>query len=219
MELIYKISANVLLCLIIISCGSGRISNLERKPDEAIMIAKLNFKDDRKTFTKSSIICFDDDVLAVKPDDSCYIYFKLPLGRHYISRVFNRNTNSNQKLPDSLIWFVTNESKIYYIGDIYLNMDIDYNGSVLIGGLLGAVASVAYEHRNVYNPDVYVEDNFESAKSHLTKLFPTNETIYRSLVEFDSLYIIKNFDSLKRDEEYLKLDPNRKSNKRRKMIK
>lgn len=215
MKMIYKIGSYVLLCLIIISCGTGRISNLERKPNEAIVIAKMRIIDKRNNITKSSGILFDEtfwNKYSVNPDDSSYIYIKLPLGKHYIARI--EYGSKSQNLPENLITFNTPESRIYYIGDI--NMQL-FTLEANYGFKYGIIGTILYETRDVDTPLIYVENNYIDAKTYFTNLFPTNEEIILSIAEIDSNFLLRNIDFYEKSVIINSPDSLSKSYQRRKM--
>jgi hypothetical protein len=179
-----KIFKNVLIVItsfIIISCSTGRtgrIENLDRKPNEAIVFAKMNIKDGDKNITKETFIVFNslsNIAQAVKPDGSSFIYFKLPIGKHFISKISNET--ASQKLPEYFITFEIPESKIYYIGDINMVFDLDYNWGIYAG----VIGQIGYDLRKVDLPYASIKDNFSSSKDYILKIFPTSEEIYKSI--------------------------------------
>ncbi len=188
----------LIIGFIIISCGTGRIDNLERKPDEAIVIAKMRIIDEEYDITQESEIFFSKE--GVSADAASYVYFKIPCGRNNISRI--ETSYGSQNLQSYLIRYIVPESKIYYIGDISLKFDIPANWQAIAFGLIG---HLAYESRDVENPDVEIKDNFESAKTHFKKLFPTNEEIYKSIAVFDTLNIKHPSDTLSKGEKRRKM--------------
>ncbi|MDT3738782.1 MAG: hypothetical protein RO257_04700 [Candidatus Kapabacteria bacterium] len=204
----------LIIGFIIISCGTGRIDNLERKPDEAIVIAKMRIRNLHENITNSATIFFDKSfwgTLYVKADDSSYIYLTLPIGRHYLSSI--AENIESQGLPSDLITFELPESKIYYIGEINMRFNLDKNWGIYFG-LLG---QLLYDSRPVIPPFIFVEDNYEDAKGYFTKLFPTDEIIYKSIAAFDSTYKIEYLNTFKTYVFEQKPDTLTKSYLRRKM--
>jgi hypothetical protein len=198
MRKIFQNVVFVFISFIIISCGSGRIENLERKPNEAIVIAKMKIIDEEYDITQESEIFFSKE--GVSADAASYVYFKIPCGRNNISRI--ETSYGSQNLQSYLLRYLVPESKIYYIGDISLKFDISANWQAIAFGLLG---NWAYENRDVENPEVDITDNFESAKTHFKNLFPNNEEIYKSIAVFDTLNIKHPSDTLSKSEKRRKM--------------
>jgi hypothetical protein len=143
----------LMLILIISACSSGRIDSLEKRADECIVIAKVFIKNYNKDITRESTLSFDAIVWSlfdVKPDDSCYIYLKLPLGKHFHGRIEYIRGSIN--LPKRMLVFETPESKVYYLGHISTELSLETHLSLFAG----IVGWITYESRDVEKPPVLV---------------------------------------------------------------
>lgn len=178
----------IFITFIITSCSTGRIDSLERKPDEAIIIAKVHVKNQKNGVTSKTDFIFDETTWGtyhVRADSKKYFYMKLPLGNHYLSRISIGDKSIN--LNEFFITFETKESKIYYIGDLSFELDMGAN----IGLMFGLIGALAYEGRSVVMPPVAVKNNFDSTTTYFNNLFKNTEPIYPCLIKIDSSMIGK----------------------------
>ena len=130
---------------IITGCSTGRIASLNRKPNEAIIIAKIQIKNGDSYLNNKWNFLFDERLWAkwaVWPDEQNYIYMKVPVGKHFIALLQYKEFHKN--IPDNYLTIDIKENKIYYIGDLVLNWTIDkkmdatiYYGGGAIGGAAG----------------------------------------------------------------------------------
>jgi hypothetical protein len=165
-----------------LGCKTGRISTLEKNPDEAILFGKVTFMSNGEVFTRKHAILFDEiwwGTYAVFPDDSNYIYTKVPVGKHFIARVESYPDNTN--FPETFLTFETNKSGIYYIGDITIDWD-NISSFKLLGGLLGSATDAM---KGKVQLPVHIVDNFEETTKYITKkiFYQTNLTIEKSIVK------------------------------------
>jgi hypothetical protein len=177
--------SSLIFAILLLSCATGRIESLTRLPNEAIVIAKLkilNFGDDE---TSNTHLLFNERAWGtyhVKPDDSNYIYMKLPIGKHNLARVSIEDRSIN--IPDTYTSFVIPEGKIYYIGDISTKLRLRPN----LGFMFGLLGALAYESRSLELPEIIVENNINQATSYFKKMFPSSDTIYTSIMNVDTVH-------------------------------
>ena len=211
-----KLFIGLILILILTGCHTGRIDSLSRNRDESIIIARLRIVNDDRDITSKARLIFDNiKGYGVLPDDSCYIYFKLQGGKHYLSRIEYLDRSIN--LPVTLLSFKTPPSNIYYLGDISIKLDLDFNYSSMIrgiggfgGALLGAAASVAYENRSVESPPILLENKIEDAKKYFNSLFSSNEPISQCKFICDTTNIFRDTSDVNKIE-----GPNKKELRRK----
>lgn len=187
MKRINNLVIGLIIILIVTACSNGRIESLERKPNESIVIAKLKIMNYDEDVTEDSGVLFDEilwGTYGVLPDDSCFIYLKLPVGNHYLARIANGNKSIN--LPETMLRFETPESKIYYLGDITVKLELDMN----ISAAFGLIGAMAYEGRNVKQPPFTVDNKIEDAKKYFNSMFPSNETITQCKFYCDSTSVL-----------------------------
>lgn len=169
-------------------CGTGRIASLDRKPNEAIIIAKIQIKNGDSYLDNKWNFLLDERLLgklAVWPDEQNYIYMKVPVGKHFIALLQYNNFFKN--IPDNYLTIDIKENKIYYIGDIVLNWTIDkkkdarsYNGGGTIGGITGAVASSKKTGEFI---NVDIADNYDEATKYFTSKFTESQLIEKELLK------------------------------------
>ena len=128
---------------LITGCSTGRITSLNRNPNEAIIIAKIQIKDGDTYLNNKWNFLLDERLWAkwaVLPDEHNYIYMKLPVGKHFIALLQYNGLHKN--IPDNYLTIDIKENKIYYIGDIVLNWTIDKEKDATNngGGAAGAIA-------------------------------------------------------------------------------
>lgn len=163
-------------------CGSGRITTLEKEQNEAIVIGRLTITDNRKDVSPKSNILFDErawGTYAVWPDDKNYIYLKLPVGRHFIA--FLQHSEYNNNFPDNYAVVDLPESKIYYIGDLTINLkfgDMDEAKS----GVLGAVSDINKEGVKI---PIEISDNYDSTVQYFNQKFNNTSIVEKSLLQLN----------------------------------
>ena len=163
------------------SCGTGRITSLEKKTDEAIIIAKVQIKNGEVYLDNKWNFLLDERLLAkwaVWPDDQHYIYMKVPLGKHFIALLQYNEFSKN--IPDDYLTIDITESKIYYIGDITLHWNIDKKADIQNrNGVAGAIQDSKKAGAYI---SVDVIDNYDTAVKYFNSKFPNDATIEKTLL-------------------------------------
>lgn len=173
---------------IITGCSTGRIASLNRKANEAIIIAKIQIKNGDSYLNNKWNFLLDERLWAkwaVCPDEQNYIYMKVPVGKHFIALLQYNGFHKN--IPDNYLTIDIKENKIYYIGDIVLNWTIDkkndttnyYSGGV-IGGVAGAVADSKKSGEFI---KVDIVDNYDETTKYFTLKFPDSQSIEKELMK------------------------------------
>lgn len=171
--------------------GTGRIKNLDLKPDEAIIIAKIQINNGNSYLGNKWNFLFDERLWAkwaVWPDENNYIYMKVPIGKHFIALLQYKSYHLN--LPDNYLTIEIKESKIYYIGDIVLYWNINYstetdnyNGGGIAGGVKGALSDSKKPGNNV---KVDVNDNYDEALKYFNSKFENHNEIQKVLLKINN---------------------------------
>jgi len=164
-------------------CGTGRIVSLDRKPNEAIIIAKIQIKNGDSYLDNKWNFLLDERLLgklAVWPDEHNYIYMKVPVGKHFIALLQYNGLQKN--IPDNYLTIDIKENKIYYIGDIVLNWTIDKkkDASNYNGGIVGAVANSKKTGDFI---KVDIADNYDETTKYFTSKFPESQSIEKELLK------------------------------------
>ncbi len=173
-----------------IGCSTGRITSLNRKTNEAIIIAKIQIKDGNTYLNNKWNLLLDERLWAkwaVWPDEQNYIYMKVPVGKHFIALLQYKGFQKN--ISDNYLTIDIKENKIYYIGDIVLNWTIDkekdvanYNG----GGAIGGAASTIGDSKK---PGEYIKveivDNYDETTKYFISKFPNSQPIEKELMKIN----------------------------------
>jgi hypothetical protein len=184
MKKIIFLFLSIIFSVILTACSTGRIDSLVRKPNEAIIIANVNIINNHYNETSNSVLMFDETSMGtfhVKPDGKSFIYMKLPIGKYNLSRIEIGNRSIN--LPKYYTNFEIRESKLYYIGDILTELELNVN----VGSAFGLIGALAYEGRTVTLPPVKVYDNYINAVSYFKSIFPCNDTIIPCIMQVDTI--------------------------------
>jgi hypothetical protein len=202
----------LILTLIVIACSTGRINSLERRADECIVIAKVKILNYNEDITKESTLSFDGIVWShykVEPDDSSYIYFKLPLGKHFLGRIEYNGRSIN--LPKRMLVFETPESKVYYLGHISTELSLENSYPPLFLGTSGlqmvglsTLGWMAYETREVYHHPILIENKIKEAQIYFDFLFPYNVKITRCAIKVDTTKVFSDSTKLKGPQHFFK---------------
>jgi len=179
-----------ILGLLVTGCSTGRITSLSRKPNEAIIIAKIQIKNGDSYLDNKWNFLLDERLWAkwaAWPDKQNYIYMKVPIGKHFIALLQYKGFHKN--IPDNYLTIDITENKIYYIGDIVLNWTIDkakdavkYNGGGAIGGIAGAVANSKKSGEYI---KVDVVDNYDETTKYFTSKFSNSQLIEKKLLKIN----------------------------------
>ena len=190
-----RILSLLAIALVIIStnCNASKLKNLTRKPNEAIIIAKIQIKNGDTFLNNKWSLLFNERLWAkwaARPDDANYIYLKVPLGKSFIALV-QTNDGYHKNIPNDSLSIDIKESKIYYIGDIVLNWTIDkktdrvsYNGGGALGGALGAIAE-SKKIGDCLKADV--TDNYKETTEYFNSKFPNSELIEKELLKTSNI--------------------------------
>lgn len=192
MKKIITILAIALICLTT-NGYAGRIKNLNRKPNEAIIFAKIQIKNGDAFLNNKWNFLLNERLLAkwcVWPDDQNYIYMKVPAGKtHFIALL--QYGASHKNIPDNYLTINIKENKIYYIGDIVIHWTIDtkkdrsnYYGGGVVGGVAGAIAESKKTGEYLV---VDVVDNFDETTKYFNSKFPSSEIIEKELLKINSI--------------------------------
>ena len=176
--------------LMISGCSMGRIASLDRKPNEAIIIAKIQIKNGDSYVNNKWNFLLDERLWAkwaVCPDEQNYIYMKVPVGKHFIALLQYNGFHKN--IPDNYLTIDIKENKIYYIGDIVLNWTIDkgkdatnYYGGGAIGALAGTIADSKQPGEYI---KVDIVDNYDETTKYFISKFPNSQPIEKELMKIN----------------------------------
>lgn len=181
--------------LIFSSCGTGRITSLDTKENEAIVFGKISIKDANQYFSNSNItLHFYNEELKKKGkvdvEGNGFYYIKLPLGHNSIVSVeYHKNGHYIKNLPNNYLSFYTNDNlKIYYLGDLNIKWNLsEYEKKTrnhvvmygIIGGAIGGVIAAAASNYNNHNvtssfANLSVEKT-DTSKKYFNRAFPENQ--------------------------------------------
>ena len=175
----------ILLTFISINCNAGRIKNLNRKPNEAIIIAKIQIKNGDSFLSNKWNFLLNERLLAkwsVWPDDQNYIYMKVPIKKNFMALLQYDGYSKN--IPDNYLTIDIKESKIYYVGDIVIHWTIDQkkDRANYSGGVIGAIAES--EKKGDFL-DVDVIDYYNETTSYFNSKFQNTELIEKELLKMN----------------------------------
>ena len=176
------------------NCSAAvRIKNLDRKPNEAIIVAKIQIKNGDSFLNNKWSLLLNERLWAkwcAKPDDQSYIYIKVPLGKHFIA-LLQTNDGYHKNIPNDYLSIDIKENKIYYIGDIVLYWPIDkktdrvnYNGGGALGGAIGAIKE-SKKIGEYLKADV--TDNYNETTAYFNSKFPNSELIQKELMKINKI--------------------------------
>lgn len=182
--------AAIIIGLVLISCGTGRIASIDRKPTEAIIVAKIQIKNGDSFIGNKWNFLLDERLMAkwaVWPDENNYIYMKVPVGKHFIALLQYDGFHKN--IPDNYLIIETETNDIYYIGDIVIHWPINkkedvtnYSSGGAIGGVLGAVMDSKKPGAYL---DVDVVDNYDETTAYFISKINCSEEIKKSLLKIN----------------------------------
>ena len=175
--------------LVTTNCSAGNLKNLNRKPNEAIIIAKIQIKNGESFLNNKWSLLLNERLWAkwcARPDDNNYIYMKVPVGKNFIALV-QTNDGYHKNIPNDSMSIDIKENKIYYIGDVVLYWTIDkktdrvnYNGGGALGGVIGAIAE-SKKIGDCLKADV--TDNYKETTEYFNSKFPNSELIEKELLK------------------------------------
>lgn len=182
----------ITLVLITTNCYASKLKSLIRKPNEAIIIAKIQIKNGDTFLNNKWSLLFNERLWAkwaARPDEENYIYLKVPIGKSFIALV-QTNDGFHKNIPNDSLSIDIKESKIYYIGDIVLYWTIDkktdrtsYNGGGALGGALGAIA----ESKKIGDClKAEVIDNYNATTAYFNTKFSNSELVEKELLKTSS---------------------------------
>lgn len=184
----------ITLVLISANCSAAKLKNLIRKPNEAIIVAKIQIKNGDSFRDNKWSLLFNERLWAKwcsKPDDQNYIYMKVPLGKSFIALI-QTNDGYHTNIPNDYLSIDIKENKIYYIGDIVLYWTIDkktprlgYNGGGALGGVLGAVSD-SKKLGEYLKADVI--DNYNETTVYFNTKFTNTELIEKELLKINTVH-------------------------------
>lgn len=174
--------------LMVTGCSTGRITSLNRKPNEAIIIAKIQVRNGDSYLNNKWNFLLDERLWAkwaVWPDEQNYIYMIVPVGKHFIALLQYNGFHKN--ITDNYLTIDIKENKIYYIGDIVLNWTIDkekdatnYHGGGAIGGAAGAITDSKKQGENI---KVEIVDNYDETTKYFNSKFANSQRIEKELMK------------------------------------
>lgn len=187
----------ITLVLITTNCSAAKLKNLNRKPNEAIIVAKIQIKNGDSFLNSKWSLLFNERLWAKwcsKPDDQNYIFMKVPIGKNFIA-LLQTNDGYHTIIPNDYLTIDIKENKIYYIGDIVLYWTIDpktnrvnYNGGGFIGGAIGgALGAVAESKKTGDYLKVDVIDNYKETTEYFNSKFPNSELIEKELLKISNV--------------------------------
>jgi len=178
----------IVICLVFTSCSTGRIVSLDRKTNEAIILAKIQIKNGDSFIGNKWNFLLDERLWAkwaVWPDNENYIYMKVPVGEHFIALLQYKGLQKN--IPDNYLTIDTKENGIYYLGDIVIHWPINsktdganYSSGGALGGALGTIAASKQGGTSL---DVDIVDNYDETTAYFKSKFKCDQTIYKSLIK------------------------------------
>lgn len=165
-------------------CSStGRITSLNTKPNEAIILAKIQIRNGDSFLDNKWNFLLDERLWAkwaAWPDEQNYIYMKVPLGKHFIALLQHKEFRLN--IPDNYLSIDTQENKIYYIGDIVLNWTIDQKKDQA-NNLNGAMGAITDAKKSGEYIKVEINDNFNETTKYFNSKFQNNQPIEKELLK------------------------------------
>ncbi|MDR0581765.1 MAG: hypothetical protein LBG31_02260 [Prevotellaceae bacterium] len=172
MKKLYLLTLSI-FCLF--SCGSGRIVTTETKPTETIIFGKFTINSKTPLKNKKVLIHFNERLWgknAVWLDDNGYFYLKIPLGKNFIALVeYREGMGFYKNIPDNYATFdLSQNDKIYYIGDIELEWTPSKQDKRKAGGVVGAISEA---NKKGEKAGITIRDSKETI-DYFKQLFPDN---------------------------------------------
>ncbi|MDP4239463.1 MAG: hypothetical protein Q8904_08350 [Bacteroidota bacterium] len=173
----------ITLAFVSTNCSAARIKNLNRKPNEAIIIAKIQIKNGESFLNNKWNFLLNERLFAkwsVWPDDQNYIYMKVPIRKNFMALLQYDGYSKN--IPDNYLTIDIKESKIYYIGDIVIHWTIDpkKDRANFSGGAIGAIAESQKKGAFL---EVDVIDNYNETTAYFNSKFQNSELIEKELLK------------------------------------
>jgi len=171
------------LSFIALNCSAGRMKNLNRKPNEAIIIAKIQIKNGDTFLSNKWNFLLNERLFAkwsVWPDDQNYVYMKVPIRKNFIALLQYDGYSKN--IPDNYLTIDIKESKIYYIGDIVIHWTIDpkKDRANYSGGVIG---SISESQKKGSLLDIDIIDNYKETTLYFNSKFQNSELIEKELLK------------------------------------
>jgi len=181
----YKILFFFILLLSSCSLTKVTIKDLELQPYEAIFVGKIIAVDKDSVVIDNCNINIDDKFYT-SIDESNFVYFKIPIGEHFFTKIETYN-NSLTLFPYDTLFFNCDSAGIYYLGDIKIYWN-KYSSFFEIFGsnILGLKNEPLRKKRSKDIPkkiNIDVIDNFElTTKSILKKIDGKNNVIIQKSI-------------------------------------
>jgi hypothetical protein len=170
----------------------GQLKSIETKPDEVIVIGHLKVQDKGKDITTETNLFFNEaawGTYVYRADTSGYIYTKLKVGENHLARIGHKNRLAN--IPDDYATVtLADAAKVYYIGDISIDVTGMLRTSSGLFGLVGAVAAAGAGGKHV---PIRVTNNPQLAIEYFRTKFPNNKEVVIStlVIKGDTLESVR----------------------------
>ena len=166
----------------LISCGSGQLKTTEMNKDEAIIIARAFINNNGENInTKWNFLwnerLWGDNAVWVEKDG--YVFMKLPKGKNFISLLQYNEYQKN--IPDHYLTVDLEPNKIYYIGDLTFNWNINKN-DVAKTGVVGAVSD---SEKNDNKIQVDLTDNYENMVNLFNEKYGNSKPVEKQLIRIE----------------------------------
>ena len=172
----------ILIAYLLAACTVNKqLTTLDLEPGESIVAGRVKVFYNGEGITDNTTLFFNEKMTGkynYKPDSTGYIITKLPVGSCFIRRV--AYTNFFYNLPTEMTqFFINNQSKVNYIGDLTINW---IGKKSKISGMFGLVGAIVDELNNDGELEVYVVDNLDEFIQYFNSR-------YNSELEFNNIVL------------------------------
>ena len=167
---------------LLIGCASGQLKTTEIENDEAIIIARAFIKNNGENINTKWNFLWNERLWgknAVWVEKDGYVFMKLPKGKHFISLLQYNEYRKN--IPDNYLTINLEPNKIYYIGDLTFNWNINKNDGANTG-VLGAMSDA---EKNENKIQVDLTDNYEKTVKEFNEKYGNSKPVEKQLIRIE----------------------------------
>ena len=167
---------------LLIGCASGQLKTTEIENDEAIIIARAFIKNNGENINTKWNFLWNERLWgknAVWVEKDGYVFMKLPKGKHFISLLQYNEYRKN--IPDNYLTVDLESNKIYYIGDLTFNWNINKNDI----GNTGVIGAVSDAEKNENKIQVDLTDNYENTVKEFNEKYRNSKPVEKQLIRIE----------------------------------
>jgi hypothetical protein len=189
-----KLHIIFIIIIFLFGCSSNIITDMDTKPDEAIVIGKLNIVYDNHILTGNYGFSFNGNFsgqVVYMPNNDLYFIAKVPIYKNYVSQIWH--DNSNFIFDEQYAIFNCNHEKVLYnLGTLNITWS---SGPVIrlnMGGLAFALADAVESDGGA----LITTSPCPECPEFINKFYKTNLPSKDIILKIDTAFTLFKFDSL-----------------------